>query len=141
MRSNNLLLDGASLVNLYGASSASITDSTLGLEGIREYRVVTNSFPAEYGMTMGSQVSIVSKGGTNTFHGSLFEYLRNSALDARNFFDRKTAADTRRLPPFKRNNFGTSFGGPLQKDKTFFHGVYEGTREPASGRMLAHRFT
>ena len=131
VRSNNYLLDGALMVNAYGASSASATGQTLGVEGIREYRVVTNSFSAEYGMTMGSQMVIVSKSGTNSFHGSLFEYLRNSVLDARNYFDRKTAFDPpdRRLPPFKRNNFGGSIGGPIQKDKTFFHLVYEGVRE------------
>ena len=129
LRSNNLLLDGASMVNLYGVTSASVSGATLGVEGIREYRVVTNSFSAEYGMTMGSQMAMVSKGGTNTFHGSLFEYLRNSALAARNFFDYKTVASSRRLPAFARNNFGASVGGPIQIDKTFFHGVYEGVRE------------
>ena len=129
LRSNNYLLDGASMVNAYAAASASITGSTLGVEGIREYRVVTNSFSAEYGMTMGSQMMIVSKSGTNLFHGSLFEYLRNSALDARNFFDYKTNISPQRLPPFKRNNFGGSFGGPIRKDSTFFHLVYEGVRE------------
>ncbi|MBI2817463.1 MAG: TonB-dependent receptor [Acidobacteria bacterium] len=129
IRSNNYLLDGAIMQNLMGATSASVSGSTLGLEGIREYRVVTNSFSAEYGMTMGSQTMIVSKSGTNAFHGSLFEYLRNDNLDARNFFDRKTAITPGRLPEFKRNNFGASFGGPIQKDKTFFYGVYEGLRE------------
>ena len=129
IRSNNYLLDGANLTNLYGATAASITNSALGVEGIREYRVVTNSFSAEYGMTMGSQMMIVSKNGTNNVHGSLFEYLRNSALDARNFFDYQTPTNPRRLPAFTRNNFGGSLGGPLQQDKTFFYGVYEGTRE------------
>src|SRR5262249_22073375 len=104
VRSNNLLLDGAIMRNYNGASSASITGSTLGVEGIREYRVVTNSFAAEYGMTMGSQMVIVSKGGTNAFHGSLFEYFRNSALDARNFFDYKTNIAPYRIPPYRRNN-------------------------------------
>jgi hypothetical protein len=129
LRSNNYLLDGASMVTLHGISSASITGSTLGIEGIREFRVVTNGFSAEYGMTMGSQMLMVSKGGTNSFHGSLFEYLRNSVFDARNFFDYQTAASPRRLPAFARNNFGASLGGPIQKDKTFFHVVYEGLRE------------
>ena len=129
LRSNNYLLDGASLVSMVGGSSASLSGSTLGVEGIREYRLVTNFFSAEYGMTMGSQMIIVSKSGTNSFHGSLFEYLRNSALDARNFFDRRTAITPRRLPPFARNNFGASTGGPLKKDKTFVFGVYEGLRE------------
>jgi hypothetical protein len=126
IRSNNYLLDGASMVSMKGVDSASATGATLGIEGIREYRVVTNSFSAEYGMTMGSQMLIVSKNGTNRFHGSLFEYLRNSALDARNFFD---YTSPRRLPAFTRNNFGGSFGGPIKKDSTFFHLVYEGVRE------------
>ena len=128
-RSNNYLLDGASMMTTWGASSASIGHSTLGVEGIREYRVITNSFSAEYGMTMGSQMVIASKNGTNTFHGSLFEYLRNSALDARNFFDLQTVANKRRLPPFTRNQFGGSVGGPIRRDKLFFYGVYEALRE------------
>src|SRR2546422_2031247 len=129
LRSNNYLLDGAIMTNLTNGTSASQDGSTLGLEGVREYRVITNSFSAEYGMTMGSQVMVVTKGGTNTLHGSLFEYLRNSALDARNFFDYKTVASNRRLPPFTRNQFGGSVGGPIKKDKTFFFGVYEGLRQ------------
>src|SRR5947199_6667087 len=128
LRSNNYLLDGAPMTNLTQGTSASQDGSTLGIEGIREYRVITNSFSAEYGMTMGSQVTMVSKGGTNTLHGSLFEYFRNSALDARNFFDYKAPASDRRLPPFTRNQFGGSVGGPIKKDKTFFFGVYEGLR-------------
>ena len=127
--SNNYLLDGAPMIGIYGGSPASASGNTLGVEGIREYRVVTNSFPAEYGLTMGSQMVIVSKSGTNSFHGSLFEYLRNSALDARNFFDYKTPATQRRLPAFTRNNFGGSLGGPIRRDKTFFHVVYEALRE------------
>ncbi|MBI2818574.1 MAG: TonB-dependent receptor [Acidobacteria bacterium] len=129
LRSNNMMLDGASMQNGYGGSSASVSGATLGVEGIREYRVVTNSFTAEYGMTMGSQMVIVSKGGTNQFHGTAFEYLRNNALDARNFFDLKTETNPERLPPFKRNNFGGSIGGPIIHDKTFFHTTYEGVRE------------
>ena len=135
VRSNNYVLDGAIMQDLSSAATASISGSTLGLEGIREYRVITNSFSAEYGMKMGSQMVIVSKSGTNAFHGSLFEYLRNSALDARNFFDRKTAINPRRLPPFAKNNFGVSFGGPIQRDRTFFHAVYEANRERV-GRSL-----
>ena len=127
--SNNYLLDGAPMTGIYGGTPASASGYTLGVEGIREYRVVTNSFPAEYGLTMGSQMVIVTKSGTNDFHGSVFHYLRNSALDARNFFDYQTAATRRRLPNFVRNNFGGSLGGPIVKDKTFFHAAYEGLRE------------
>jgi hypothetical protein len=130
VRSNNFLLDGASLANMFGASSGSATGSTLGLDGIQEWRTVTNSFSAEYGMTMGSQMLIASKGGTNVFHGTAFDYLRNSVLDAANFFDKPTVANgEKRLPPYKRNDFGASFGGPIRKDKTFFYAVYEGLRE------------
>ncbi|OFV91245.1 MAG: hypothetical protein A3H28_13410 [Acidobacteria bacterium RIFCSPLOWO2_02_FULL_61_28] len=130
LRSNFYMLDGASMVNLYGGNSSSISGTTLGVEGIREFRVATNSFSAEYGMAMGSQMLIVSKNGTNAFHGSLFEYLRNSALDARNFFDYKVPrVNERRLPAFAKNNFGGSVGGPIREDRTFFHTVFEGVRE------------
>jgi hypothetical protein len=91
--------------------------------------MVTNAFSAEYGMTMGSQMLIVSKSGTNELHGSLFEYFRNSPLDARNFFDYPSEASQRRLPAFVRNNFGASFGGPIRRDKAFFFLTYEGLRE------------
>ena len=130
MRSNNFLLDGAPMINAVGATSASASDSTLGVEGIQEFRVVTNSFSAEYGMTMGSQMTIVSKGGTNAFHGSAFEYLRNSAMDAPDHFHTPIEANNfERIPEFTRNNFGGAFGGPIKKDKTFFFAVYEGVKE------------
>ena len=127
--SNNFLLDGAPMVNIFGGSPGSAAGTTLGIDGIREYKVITNTFSAEYGMTMGSQMVIVSKGGGNQFHGSVFEYLRNSVLDARNFFDTRVTSGGKRLPPFERNNFGGSLGGPIQKDKTFFFAVYEGLRQ------------
>ena len=129
IQSNYIMLDGANLVSLGGTSGVSASGSMLGVEGIREFKVITNFFPAEYGMAMGSQMTVVSKAGTNNFHGSLFEYLRNSALDARNFFDRKLHENDPRIPPFRRNNFGGSFGGPIQRDKTFFFVAYEGVRE------------
>ena len=113
-----------------GTGAASASGSTLGVDGIREWRVITNSFSAEYGMSMGSQMIIASKGGSNAFHGTAFEYLRNDILDATNFFYVANAANGfARIPPYKRNNYGGSFGGPIKKDKTFFYGVYEGLRE------------
>ena len=129
IRSNAILLDGASILAASGVTGVSVTGSMLGVEGIREFRVITNSFPAEYGMSMGSQMTIVSKNGTNEFHGSLFEFFRNSALDARNFFDRKTVPSNPRLPAFRRNNFGSALGGPLRRDRSFFFLTYEGLRE------------
>ena len=138
IRSNNFLLDGAIMQNFAGVNAASVSGSSLVVEGIREYRVITNSFGAEYGMTMGSQMVIVSKGGGNNFHGSLYEYLRNSVLDARNFFDYSTPTSPGRLPPYKRNQFGGSFGGPIKKDKTFFYGVLEELRERLGRTLLTN---
>ena len=137
-RSNNYMLDGAVTVTKNGTGPSSITGATLGVDGIKEYKVVTSMFSAEYGLLMGSQMVIVSKSGTNKWHGSAFDYLRNNHLDARNFFDPQpnlanhiltdASGNLQRLPQFKRNNFGGSFGGPFQKDKTFFFLVYEGVR-------------
>jgi hypothetical protein len=135
IQSNNYLLDGQPMQNLYWTSSASLNGDTLGVDGIKEYKVVTSSYDATYGLVMGSQMLMVSKGGTNQWHGDAFEYLRNSVLDAKNFFDTSASSGLtadgaqRRLPEFRRNNFGASFGGPIKKDKTFFYGVYEGLRQ------------
>jgi len=92
------------------------------LENVQEFRVDSNSYPAEYGTGTGGQVSVVTKSGSNKFHGSVFEYLRNDALDSRNWFDRATKS------PLKLNQFGASLGGPIYKDKFFFFGSYEGYR-------------
>ena len=96
----------------------------LGVDAVREFNVLGYTYGAEYGKRAGAQVIAVSTSGTNQWHGTAFEYLRNSALDARNFFSR-----TQRAPPFKRNQFGGSLGGPLIRDKMFAFGNYEGFRE------------
>jgi hypothetical protein len=88
--------------------------------------VLTTSYSAEYGRASGGIVNAITKSGTNTFHGDAYEFLRNSALDARNFFDPST------IPPFRRNQFGVSAGGPIRKNKTFIFGDYEGLREALS---------
>ena len=101
-RSNNYLLDGALMQYIFGLNNASIAGTTLGVDGIKEYRVVTSMFSADYGLTMGSQTVIVSKGGTNGFHGSAFEYIRNSAMDAhRNYFDALDENNVRGFGPDK----------------------------------------
>jgi hypothetical protein len=123
MRSNNYMLDGAILQNAYGMNSQSVAKTSLGLDGIKEFKTITDLFSAEYGLTMGGQITMVSKGGTNNFHGDVFEYVRNNAFDAKNFFDSGA------IPRFRRNQFGGAFGGPIKKDKVFFWGVYEGLRE------------
>ena len=137
IRSNNFTIDGASMLNQGGGSTSSEAGTTLGVDGIKEYKVVTHSFSAEYGLVMGSQVLIVSKGGSNQWSGDAFEYLRNSAMDARNFFDYGfVLPGGPRLPEFQRNNFGGSFGGPIRKDKTFFFAVYEGLRQNLGETIL-----
>ena len=95
----------------------------LGVDAVREFNVERDSYGAEFGKHPGGQVVIVTQSGANQWHGSLFEFLRNNALDASNFFDRGPA------PPFQRNQFGGSFGGPIQKDKTFVFANYEGLRQ------------
>lgn len=127
--SNYYTLDGASMANGLGGSTGSAAGTTLGVDGIREYKVITNSFSAEYGMVMGSQLVMVSKGGTNTWSGDVFEYLRNSIFDARNYYDYGYLNGGPRLPHLVRNNYGGAFGGPIKKDKTFFYAVYEGLRQ------------
>ena len=94
------------------------------LENVQEFRVDSNNFTAEFGTGTGGQISVVTKSGGNNFHGSAFEYLRNSALDASNFFDNIVGQKS----PLKLNQFGGSLGGPITKDKLFFFGSYEGYR-------------
>src|ERR1700688_623998 len=121
--SNNFLLDGTQITNQSDWGTASLAGTTLGLDGIQEYKILTSGYDASYGMKMGSEMVMLSKGGTNQYHGDVFEYLRNSALNARNFFDGP------KIPQLEKNNFGASFGGPIRKDKTFFYAVYEGLQE------------
>jgi hypothetical protein len=121
--SNNFLLDGTQITNQSDWGTASFAGTTLGLDGIQEYKVLTSAYDASYGMSMGSEMVMISKGGTNQYHGDVFEYLRNSAFNARNFFDGP------KIPQLEKNNFGASFGGPIRKDKTFFYAAYEGLQE------------
>ncbi len=123
-RSNNFTLDGSITTTQEGRNPAN-AGSTLGVDGVKEYRIITNGISAEYGMAMGSQVVMVSKSGTNQFHGDAFEYVRNSAFDARNFFLTLAGQPN---PEFQKNNYGGAFGGPIKKDKTFFFVTYEGLR-------------
>jgi hypothetical protein len=129
IRANVFIYDGGIVTSSNGENSG-LVGTTLGLAGIKEFKVVTGAYDASYGLLPGAQVAMVSKGGTNIFHGEAFEYLRNSALDAANYFDHPVAANNfLRLPPFRRNNFGGAFGGPIKADKTFFFGAYEGLRQ------------
>ncbi len=98
------------------------------LEAIQEFTLETSNFRPEIGRG-GGVMNVNIKSGTNKFHGEAFDFLRNSALDARNFFDRQTTANPRRLPNFVQNQFGGTFGGPIRKDKTFFFVDYQGFRQ------------
>src|SRR5881409_274477 len=94
----------------------------LGVDAVREYNVLSDTYGAEYGKRAGGQISIVTSSGTNQLHGSVYEFLRNSALDTRNFFDDVKG-------PFKRNQFGATLGGPIKKDRMFLFGNYEGFQQ------------
>jgi outer membrane receptor protein involved in Fe transport len=116
------LMDGTNVQNFWnhGPGSA-VLGTTLGVEAIAEFSAQTNTYSAQFGGAGGS-INAVTKSGTNGFHGSVFEFLRNSALDSRSF------TDGAKKPPFKRNQFGGAIGGPIKKDKAFFFFNYEGLR-------------
>lgn len=122
-RSNLFLLDGTPQNDFTNGPAGSAASTVLGLETIREFRVETNAYSAEYGRNSGGQINVLTKSGTNDLHGSLYEFFRNDNFDARNFFD------PARQPKFTRNQFGATLGGPIRADKTFFFGGYEGLRE------------
>jgi hypothetical protein len=120
---NNYRIDGISLNDYANGGPGSVEGSTLGVDAIQEFSVLTSNYSAEYGRTSGGVINAITKSGTNSFHGDAYEFLRNSALDARNYFDGAT------IPAFRRNQFGGSLGGPIRKDHTFFFADYEGLRQ------------
>ena len=135
---NNYRLDGVSINDYSGGGPGNVIGSALGVDAVQEFSVVTGNASADYGRTSGGVINAVTRSGQNQLHGSVYEFLRNSALDARNFFDGAT------VPPFKRNQFGFSLGGPIYlprfgeggpvigykgKNKSFFFVDYEGLRQ------------
>jgi Carboxypeptidase regulatory-like domain len=122
---NIVLLNG---IEYTGSSQLAVTPGgvsgeMLGIDAVREFNLLTDTYSSAYGKRSGGQVSVVTQSGTNLLHGSLFEFLRNSALDARNFFDQGF------VPPFRRNQFGGALGGPIRKNRLFLFGNYEGFRQ------------
>jgi hypothetical protein len=122
---NLFVLNG---IEYNGSSQLAITPGgvsgeLLGIDAVREFNVLTDTYPAEYGKRAGAQVSAVTQSGTNALHGSTYEFLRNSALDARNYFTQGS------IPPFRQNQFGGAAGGPLRKDRLFLFSDYEGFRQ------------
>ena len=117
---NGIEYTGASLINVTpGGTSGQL----LGVEAVREFNVLSDTYGANYGKRQGAQISIVTASGTNTLHGSAYEFLRNSFFDARNYFDQS------HIPNFQRNNYGLALGGPIRKNKEFLFGNYEGYRQ------------
>jgi hypothetical protein len=117
---NGIEYTGASLINITpGGTSGQL----LGVDAVREFNVVSDTYSASYGKRQGAQISIVTASGTNTVHGSAYEFLRNSFFDARNYFDQA------RIPEFQRNNYGASLGGPIRTNRFFLFGNYEGYRQ------------
>lgn len=122
---NNYRLDGVSLNDYANGAPGSVLGGNLGVDAIQEFSVLTSNYSAEYGKTSGGVVNAITRSGTNAFHGSVYEFLRNSVLDARNFFEDPTVSKA----PFKRNQFGGAIGGPIIKNHTFFFADYEGIRQ------------
>ena len=121
------LIDGSDVSDPFGLipTLGGVSGAALGVEGIKEFRIITNNYSAEYGRHAGGVVEAITQSGTNSVHGSVFDFLRNSALDAKNFFD----DPTKHIPGFRRNQFGGDVGAPIIRDKTFFFADYEGVRE------------
>lgn len=119
---NSYRLDGISINDYSNGAPGSVLGDNLGIDAVEQVSVLGSNYPAEYGRTSGGVINAVTRSGTKAFHGDVYEFFRNSALDARNFFDS-------RIPPFKRNQFGASAGGPIRKDRTFVFGDYEGLRQ------------
>ena len=118
---NLFTLDGTNLNDEY-SQAGSASGNVLGVEAVREFQVLTNSFSAEFGHHTGGIINAATKSGTNALHGSLFEFHRDDSLDTKNYFDAEK-------PPFDRNQFGFSLGGPIMRNKTFFFANYEGLHE------------
>ena len=128
---NLFIQDGTNTNDFFNMTPGGVTGDSLGVEAIKEFRVLTHNFSAEYGQAGGAVITTVSKSGTNEIHGNVFEFHRNSALDARNFFDRDSSNPLERSKPpnFVKNQFGFTIGGPIVADRTFFFGSYEGLRQ------------
>jgi hypothetical protein len=122
---NNYRLDGVSLNDYANGAPGSVLGGNLGVDAIQEFSVLTSNYSAEYGKTSGGVVNAITRSGTNDFHGSVYEFLRNSALDAKNYFESASAPKA----PFKRNQFGGALGGRIIPNRTFFFVDYEGIRQ------------
>jgi hypothetical protein len=128
---NSFLLDGTDVNDQTNATPGGAAGTNLGVDTILEFKIFTDDFKAEFGRSSGSITTAVTRSGTNDFHGTAFEYIRNHVLDAKNYFDVSSP------PPFIRNQFGGVLGGPIKRDKTFFFAGYEGLRQGLGTTSLA----
>lgn len=131
---NNYRLDGISINDYANSAPGSTLGLSLGVDAIQEFSVVSTNYASSYGLTSGGVVNALTRSGTNRLHGAVYEFIRNDVLDARNYFDTVK-------PPFRRNQFGGSVGGPIRKDKTFFFADYEGLRQVLSTTALTNVFS
>lgn len=122
---NQFLLDGTTVNDAFNNTPGGLSGSFLGVDALLEFQVITNSYGAEYGQAGGAVINAVTRSGTNNLHGAAYWFHRNSVFDTKNRFDPPGEP----IPPFKRNQFGGSLGGPVIKDKTFIFGNYEGLRQ------------
>src|SRR5207245_7486630 len=113
---NSFLLDGTDINNVYNKTPGSSAGVLLGVEAVLEFQVLTNAYSAEFGRSAGGVINAATRAGANATRGSLVEFHRNSALDARNYFD----PQDKPIPDFYRNQFGGVVGGPIVKDRTFY---------------------
>ena len=123
---NNYRLDGVSVNDYANSGPGNVIGAAVGVDAIQEFSVLTGGFSAEYGKATGGVINAITKSGTNDFHGDVYEFLRNSALDSRDYFSRSGNTP---VAAFRRNQFGAAAGGPIIKDKTFIFGDYEGMRQ------------
>jgi hypothetical protein len=121
---NNYRLNGIGVNDYANTTPGNALGTNLGVEAVAEFSVLTNSYSAEYGRTSGGVVNAITRSGTNDIHGTVFEFHRNSAMDAKDYFDRGDDP-----PPFHRNQYGAAFGGPLVRNRTFWFADYEGLHE------------
>jgi hypothetical protein len=125
---NNYRVNGISINDYTNGSPGSVIGANLGTDAIQEFSVVTTNYTAEYGRTSGAIINSITRSGTNDFHGTVFGFLRDAHLDAKNYFDSKTKP----IPSFNRYQFGGAAGGPIIKNKTFIFGAYEGVQQAKS---------
>ena len=122
---NSYRLDGVNINDYANGGPGSVSGSTLGVDAVQEFNVITSDAPAQYGRMSGGVVDSVTRQGTSQFHGSAYDFIRNSVFDARSYFDQPGKGE----PSFRRNQFGGTIGGPVLKQKTFFFFNYEGFRQ------------